>query len=69
MAAKTVDARTAASEYTGKKVTPDGKPMCFKFNSSAGCPNGATCTFQHACGGCFKHGVSMKNCPQCKRSH
>jgi hypothetical protein len=65
---KTSQAKSAASEYTGKRVNPDGKPMCFKFNSSAGCLD-AKCTFQHACGGCFKHNVSMKNCPQCKRSH
>ena len=51
--------------FKGAKETPEGKPLCFGFNSN-GCKK-TTCLFLHACSGCFKHGVSIKTCPTCSR--
>jgi hypothetical protein len=55
------------SKYNGALVNADGKPMCFKFNTG-GCKN-SKCLYQHACGGCFKQNVSMKDCAKCKAPH
>ena len=56
-----------ASSYNGALQNADGKPMCFKFNTT-GCKN-SKCVYQHACGGCFKQNVSMKDCVKCKGNH
>ena len=36
--------------YTRK---PDGKPICFAYQKSRGCPNGAKCKFIHVCKKCL----------------
>jgi hypothetical protein len=46
------------------KSTPEGKPVCFNFNSAKGCTR-ANCKFLHACGKCFTTGVSLVSCPTC----
>ena len=37
----------------GANRTPDGKPICFRFQSKAGCRKGAKCHFAHVCCHCF----------------
>jgi hypothetical protein len=64
----------AAAPATGGKTkkfkggcarnTPEGKPVCFNFNSDKGCKE-STCRFLHACGKCFTMGVSLVSCPTC----
>jgi hypothetical protein len=66
-AAKTEKRLKTLTRYNGAVKNPDGKPMCFAFNTG-GCTNSG-CKFQHACGGCFKQNVSMKDCPTCKGGH
>ena len=44
------------------RSTPDGKPICFKYNSQAGC-NATKCSFLHACGKCFAMDHPMHACP------
>ena len=47
------------------RSTPDGRPLCFRFNEAAGCkePN---CRFAHLCGRCFASDHTILNCPQRK---
>ncbi|OLQ03582.1 Anthranilate N-benzoyltransferase protein 2 [Symbiodinium microadriaticum] len=45
--------------------TPDGKPICYRFNAKGGCKKGAKCHFAHVCLHCFaKHPVT--ECPALK---
>ena len=37
----------------GANRTPDGKPICFRFQSKGGCRKGAKCHFAHVCCHCF----------------
>ena len=41
--------------------TPDGKQICFKFNTHGGC-DVQGCHFAHVCGTCFKKGSPMGQC-------
>ena len=45
-----------------KVTTGDGKPICFRFNSAAGCAMTA-CRFAHVCGICCASGHTMATCP------
>ncbi|CAE7346838.1 DSK1 [Symbiodinium sp. KB8] len=45
--------------------TPDGKPICYRFNAKGGCKKGAKCHFAHVCLHCFaKHPAT--ECPSLK---
>jgi hypothetical protein len=64
---KTAKMEASASRhpaYKGALENSEGKPMCFRFNLGT-CKN-PKCLYQHACGGCFKQNVAMKDCPTCK---
>ena len=37
----------------GANRTPDGKPICFRFQSKGGCCKGAKCHFAYVCCHCF----------------
>ena len=44
--------------------TPDGKGICFAYNTRGqGCQRKA-CTFEHVCGVCFQKGHGAYSCPQ-----
>ena len=46
----------------GANNTLDGKSICFRYNSKAGCKKGSKCHFWHVCSKCFqKH--SFQACP------
>ena len=54
--------RTGAQAIGCKKVTADGKAICFRFNNpKEGCKK-TNCKFAHVCGRCFKAGVPMHKC-------
>ena len=56
------DNKGAKKLKEGSDRTPDGKPICFRYNAK-GCKNGAKCHFAHVCMLCFgKHPAS--ECPQ-----
>ena len=38
----------------GANNTPDGKPICFRYNSKAGCKKKEKCHFLHVCSRCFQ---------------
>ena len=42
-----------AGKPKGANRTPDGKPICFRFQSKGGCRKGAKCHFAHVCCHCF----------------
>jgi hypothetical protein len=66
---KKMDKRAKQSSYKGAKTDKEsGKPLCFSFNLGEACPT-EPCLYMHACGGCFKNGVAMINCPKCKNGH
>ncbi|CAE7693021.1 DSK1, partial [Symbiodinium necroappetens] len=45
--------------------TPDGKPICYRFNAKGGCKKGDKCHFAHVCLHCFaKHPATQ--CPALK---
>jgi len=44
--------------------TPEGKPICYAYNSGAGGCQRKPCGFEHVCGVCFKAGHGAYNCPQ-----
>ncbi|CAE7384788.1 unnamed protein product [Symbiodinium microadriaticum] len=45
--------------------TPDGKPICYRFNAKGGCKKGDKCHFAHVCLRCFaKHPATQ--CPTLK---
>ncbi|CAE7884664.1 HCBT2, partial [Symbiodinium necroappetens] len=45
--------------------TPDGKPICYRFNAKGGCKKGDKCHFAHVCLHCFaKHPATQ--CPTLK---
>ena len=44
-----------------QQKTPDGKPICFRFNTRAGCPS-RNCNFCHMSGVCFKDKQPMYSC-------
>ena len=49
------DGKGAKKLKEGSDRTPDGKPICFRYNAK-GCKNGAKCHFAHVCMLCFgKH--------------
>ena len=48
-----------------KRVTGDGRPICYRFNDSGGCKEQG-CRFAHVCGQCFATDHSIANCPQKK---
>jgi len=49
--------------------TPQGKPVCFRFNTG-GCSTGKKkCRFMHVCGVCFKPGVPMTTCAHSQGVH
>ena len=47
----------------GHTRTPDNKPICFRYNSKAGCKKKAKCHFAHVCTRCFGDQPAI-NCPQ-----
>ena len=56
------DDKAAKKLKEGSDRTPDGKPICFRYNAK-GCKKGAKCHFAHVCMLCFgKHPAS--ECPQ-----
>ena len=48
-----------------RRSTPDGKPICFRYNSPGGCSNSG-CKFLHVCGSCCATGHSIADCPAAK---
>ncbi len=46
----------------GNSRTPDGKPVCFRYNSKGGCKKGAKCHFMHVCSLCFGAHTKLQ-CP------
>ena len=57
------DKTKAKTKIRGASNTPEGKPICFRYNSKQGCKKGAKCHFAHVCTVCFqKHPVL-----QCKQ--
>ncbi|OLP89191.1 hypothetical protein AK812_SmicGene29354 [Symbiodinium microadriaticum] len=56
------DGKGAKKLKEGSDRTPEGKPICFRYNAK-GCKNGAKCHCAHVCMLCFgKHPAS--ECPQ-----
>ena len=52
------DDKGAKKLKEGSDRTPDGKPICFRYNAK-GCKKGAKCHFAHVCMLCFgKHPAS-----------
>ncbi|CAE7941125.1 unnamed protein product, partial [Symbiodinium sp. KB8] len=52
------DGKGAKKLKEGSDRTPDGKPICVRYNAK-GCKNGAKCHFAHVCMLCFgKHPAS-----------
>jgi len=47
--------------------TPDGKNICFGFNTKEGCTR-APCPFAHVCGKCFTPNVPIFQCQKCRKS-
>ena len=46
----------ATATAKGSSMTPDDKPICFRYNSKAGCKKKDKCHFAHVCQLCFaKH--------------
>jgi len=43
-------------------MTPQGKPVCFRFNSGTCNSSKKQCRYAHVCGVCFKVGVPMTTC-------
>ena len=50
-------------------MTPDGKPICFSYNSAyERCARGKKCRFLHVCSGCFEKGHNFPNCSKVNKS-
>ena len=47
--------RGLAKKRVGAERTPEGKPICFRYNAPNGCKNGAKCHFAHVCSLCFQN--------------
>ena len=57
------DGKGAKKLKEGSDRTPDGQPICFRYNGKGGCKQGAKCHFVHVCMLCFgKHPATQ--CPQ-----
>ena len=53
---KSKDGKGAKKLKEGSDRTPDGQPICFRYNGKGGCKQGAKCHFVHVCMLCFgKH--------------
>ena len=60
---KSKDGKGAKKLKEGSDRTPDGQPICFRYNGKGGCKQGAKCHFVHVCMLCFgKHPATQ--CPQ-----
>ena len=60
---KSKDGKGAKKLKEGSDRTPDGQPICFRYNGKGGCKQGAKCHFVHVCMLCFgKHPATP--CPQ-----
>ena len=55
LAAKKEKLRAKVGSFKCPKVTPDGDPICFRYNSMSGCKT-SKCKFKHCCGVCFQAG-------------
>jgi len=44
--------------------TPDGKPICYSYNTRGGGCTRPKCIFEHVCGICYTPGHGAYNCPQ-----
>ena len=58
--------RGLAKKRVGAERTPEGKPICFRYNAPNGCKNGAKCHFAHVCSLCFQNHPASK-CPNKKK--
>ena len=45
--------------------TPDGKPICYRYNAKGGCKKGEKCHFAHVCLHCFARHPATQ-CPMLK---
>ncbi len=45
-----------------KSTTPDGRPICYRYNNKSERCNTGKCTFAHVCGVCFAKDVPMWSC-------
>jgi len=54
--------KAGAKEWGCQSRTPDGKPICYKFNNEAEQCAKPKCTFLHVCGRCFRN-HPMFRCP------
>ena len=64
--ASTGDAPPPPKKITKMMKTPDGKPICWKYNRKEGCSN-SSCRFLHVCQRCLgKH--PYHSCTQVRRS-
>ena len=45
-----------------KRMTPDGRPICYRFNSPGGCVKDK-CNFVHVCGNCCAKDHNLTTCP------
>ena len=60
--AKTKTKGKGAAGDKRKKVTTDGKPICFKYNNGDTCDG--SCGFAHVCQYCLSGSCKAKTCPK-----
>ena len=55
----------STSSPEGANRTPEGKPICFRYNAKGGCKKGDKCHFAHVCTHCLAKHPALQ-CPTLK---